>query len=156
MSPKRNRQAQMLSLIFFVLSIICACGSGTTLRIKTDKEGREMAKRAMPDEEKGLFMMPSMEAAETTRAEPDSLMAAVEINLLKIAENTMGLMIKAQELKQSLQLNEAEKQLVQALSQFESRSLYKLLGEIYELQGDFVKSDSCRRKANELEGNKKP
>ena len=130
-------------LILSPLILLLGCGLGSkSLRITVDKQGREMARQEKERnkvEEQPDFVRPSA-AASKSKTVP----WVKEEELEDFTSKVFNLVINAQSMLQKGEYKEAENNILKALEMIPGRELYLLLADIYELQNDKIKADSCR------------
>lgn len=128
-------------LILSSLILLLGCGKGSkSLRITVDKQGREMARQERNKmEEQSAFVRPSPAASKSNEEQP-----VKEEELEDFTSKVFNLVINAQSMLQKEEYKEAENNILKALEMIPGRELYLLLADIYELQNDKIKADSCR------------
>jgi hypothetical protein len=144
MGKRKNKQLIFLMLGILFL-IVPGCGGGSqTLRIRTDKEGRDSARQAALESQQEQQVISSVPPIANTKSKE----TIGEEKLEEIADQVMNLMVKSQEKIQEGDLKGAEVHTLRALEIIKSKELYLMLADIYELRQERSKADSCRNIAN--------
>jgi hypothetical protein len=148
MKPGLTSYKRTFLVMLSSLLLVVGCGVGSkTLRITVDKEGRGLARqeRSKGEQQQTALVVPAAGANRDKTAQP-----VTDEEVEGIASDVLNLVVNAQAMMQRGDYIAAEKNILNALELIPGRELYLLLAEIYYLQDDKTKADSCRALAKEI------